>query len=138
MVLRKLLPYTTALLVAVALYTAWILWSRRQSSAEVVQEQKAKEARQDEAVVQLLGGDSLKILSFYASPGTVKPGEKALVCYGVSNAKEVRIEPPLDDVKPSLSRCLEVHPRKSTDYTLIARDAAGHEVRQSFTLEVRR
>ena len=134
--LRKLLPYTTAALIAVALLTGWTLWSRRQANEDAVQAQKQKEAQQDEAVVHALGDNSLKILSFYASPAAVRAGQKALVCYGVSNAKEVKIEPPLDGVGVSLSRCLETHPRKSTEYTLTARDAAGHEARQSFTLQV--
>src|ERR1035438_8015623 len=111
--LRKLLPYTTAALIAVALLTGWTLWSRRQANEDAVQAQKQKEAQQDEAVVHALGDNSLKILSFYASPAAVRAGQKALVCYGVSNAKEVKIEPPLDGVGVSLSRCLETHPRKS-------------------------
>jgi hypothetical protein len=136
--LRTLLPYTSAALIVAALYAGWILWSRHQATVEAVQAQKAQEAQRDETVVRELGGDSLRILSFYATPGVVRPGEKALVCYGVSNAKTVKIEPPLDDVGPSLSRCLEAHPRKTTEYTLTARDAAGHEARQSFTLQVAR
>ena len=105
--LRKLLPYTTAALVAVALYTGWTLWSRHQANQDAIQAQKEKEAQQDEAVLHQLGDGSLKVLSFYASPAAVRAGERALVCYGVSNAKEVKIEPPLGDVVPSLSRCLE-------------------------------
>ncbi len=138
MILRKLLPYTTGLLIAVALYTAWTLWSRRQATVDAVKAEKEKEARQDADVVEKLGGNDLKILTFYGSPGVVKPGEKALICYGVSNARDVKIEPPLDNVGPTLSRCLEVHPRKKTEYTLIAHDAAGHEARQSFTFELSR
>jgi hypothetical protein len=133
---RTLLPYTSAAMLTAALYAGWTLWSRHRATAEAEQAQKQQEAQRDEAVVRELGGGSLKILTFYASPGVVKPGEKTLVCYGVSNAKEVKIDPPLDNVGPSLSRCLETHPRKTTEYTLTARDAAGREARQSFTLQV--
>ena len=94
--LRKLLPYTTAALVAVALvHRAATLWSRHQANQDAIQAQKEKEAQQDEAVLHQLGDGSLKVLSFYASPAAVRAGERALVCYGVSNAKEVKIEPPL-------------------------------------------
>jgi hypothetical protein len=136
--LRTLLPYTSAALIVAALYAGWTVWSRHQSSVAAEQEQKQREAQRDEAVVHELGDGSLKILSFYASPGVVRVGEKALVCYGVSNAKTVKIEPPLDDVGPSLSRCLEAHPRKTIEYTLTARDAAGHEARQTVTVQVAR
>jgi hypothetical protein len=136
-VIRKLLPYTTAAMIAVALYTGWTFWARYQSNQSAVQAEKQQEAQRDRTVVNELG-ESLKILSFYASPGAVRPGEKALVCYGVSNAKDVKIQPPVGDVVPSLSRCLEVHPRKSTEYVLTARDAAGHEAHQSVTLQVAR
>lgn len=133
---RTLLPYSSAALIVAALYAGWTLWSRHDANAQAEQAQKEAEARQAEAVIHQLGDGALKILSFYASPGVVRAGEKALVCYGVSNAKEVKIQPPLDNVGPSLSRCLEVHPRKDTEYTLTARDAAGHEAHQSFTLQV--
>jgi hypothetical protein len=136
--IRSLLPYTSAAVIVATLYAGWTIWSRHQSTMDAVQAQKQQEAQRDEAVVHELGDGNLKILSFYASPGVVKAGEKALVCYGVSNAKEVKIDPPLDDVGPSLSRCLEARPRKTTEYTLTARDAAGHEARQSVTLQVAR
>ena len=136
MALRNLLPYTTAAVVVATLYAGWTLWSRHQSTAQAEQAQKQQEAQRDETIVHQLGDGSLKILTFNASPAIVKPGEKVLVCYGVSNAKEVKIDPPLEDISPSLSRCLEAHPRKTTEYTLTARDAGGHEAKQSLTLQV--
>ena len=51
-----------------------------------------------------------RILRFYASIGTVLPGQKALICYGVENTKTVRISPWMAGVTPSLRRCLEVFP----------------------------
>ena len=49
----------------------------------------------------------VRILQFYASVGTLAPGEKALLCYGVENAKAVHISPMLQGVYPTHRRCLE-------------------------------
>jgi hypothetical protein len=38
----------------------------------------------------------------------------------------VSFDPPIGEVWPSLSRCVEVHPKKTTTYTLRADDGAGH------------
>lgn len=64
--------------------------------------------------------EPVRITQFYASPAKPTRGEKTLVCYGVENATEVRIDPPVDRVWPSLSRCLEVTPTKTVTYTLTA------------------
>ena len=77
-------------------------------------------------------------MNFYASPSTIQPGSHATLCYGVNGAKTVRIEPPVEAVWPAVSRCLQVTPRKDTEYKLIAEDAAGHSVSRSFVLKVAR
>lgn len=78
----------------------------------------------------------LRILSFYGFPARVMPGEAVSLCYGVAGAAKVRLEPPVAEITPSFNRCIEVRPRKSTRYTLIAADAAGRELRQSFEMPV--
>lgn len=79
--------------------------------------------------------DPVRITQFYASPTNPSKGEKTLVCYGVENATEVRIDPPVDRVWPSLSRCLEVTPSKTVTYTLTA--ARGSQsVSQSITVQI--
>jgi hypothetical protein len=65
-------------------------------------------------------GTRVKIVKFYAPNGTIVRGEKALLCYGVVNAKEVRLEPTIEKVWPALSRCFDVAPRDTTRYTLTA------------------
>jgi hypothetical protein len=70
---------------------------------------------------------SPKITQFYASPGAVAPGEATLLCYGVESADELRMDPPLANVKPALSRCLPVTPKQTTTYTLTASNAAGQK-----------
>lgn len=135
--LRKLLPYMSVLVLIAFGYAAWTLWSRHEEDRRLEQAAKDDEVRRDAQIVRTLGGNDLKILTFYASPAIVPRGEKALVCYGVSNAKSVRIEPRIDDIKPAISRCLEVHPKADTEYKLTAVDAKGKEASQSFTLQVR-
>ena len=79
------------------------------------------------ATLAYYGNGQLKVLSFYASPVEVRRGSRALVCYGVSNASAVRIEPALGETWPSTGRCVEVTATKDTEYKLTAQDSAGHE-----------
>jgi hypothetical protein len=81
-------------------------------------------------------GDGVKILQFYARDGVVTEGEKTVLCYGVSNARSVRIDPPVEGVGPALTRCVEVQPKRETHYTLIAEGSDGHTVSQSFDVRV--
>jgi hypothetical protein len=78
----------------------------------------------------------VKILQFYASVGALTPGEKALLCYGVENAKTVRISPAVDGVYPSPNHCLQIGPEHTTHYTILAEGFDGHIATQSFTLPV--
>lgn len=118
------------------LYASWVFWSRHQENRQAAEDAQAAEAKRDAQVTEALGGGQIKVLAFYAEPGVVRPGERALVCYGVSNAKTVRIDPHIADLTPSLSRCLEVHPKQTTDFKISAKDAQGHEATESFTLRV--
>jgi hypothetical protein len=78
----------------------------------------------------------VKILNFYANVGAVTMGEKALLCYGVENAKSVRISPTMQGVYPALNRCLEIVPERTTHYTIHAEGYDGGVATQSFTLPV--
>lgn len=79
----------------------------------------------------------LKIIMFYGSPGVIDAGETVSICFGVQNAKSVRIDPPLAELKPTFNRCLETAPVKDTRYTLTAEDGNGKVVTESFELKVR-
>jgi hypothetical protein len=81
-------------------------------------------------------GDPVKILAFYPRETTVTEGGTTLLCYGVSNAKSVRIDPPVDGVSPTRTRCVEVRPKGETLYTLSAVGADGQTVSQSVTVRV--
>jgi len=68
------------------------------------------------------------ILQFYASPGVIARGDKALLCYGVEGAASVRLEPAVEDIAPSRARCVEAKPRATAKYTLYAKNSAGAEI----------
>lgn len=78
----------------------------------------------------------VRITQFYSPTPTIPKGEKGKLCYGVENAKSVRLEPPDAEVSPSFTRCVEVDPKSDTKYTLIAEGSDGAIEKQ--TVEVRR
>jgi len=127
----------SALVVALALsYVGWVFWSR--AHEDKVLEQRAADQRraQDAQAVESMGGNRFEILAFYANPGAVSRGESADLCYSVSNAKSVTLEPQPHPVWPSYERCVSVSPRKTTTYTLTATDASGHTKSATITVEV--
>ena len=134
---RNPLLYTTMLLIAALFYVGWVLSARRQEAREM--ERRAKEQQRDEAArtFEMLGGDRFEILNFYAVPGVIHRGDSVQLCYGVSNAKAVRLEPQAAEMWPSQSRCVEVAPKKDTTYTLTAEDGHGNMRTSSLTVTVR-
>jgi len=135
--IRKLLPYTSAIFVLALLYLAWTYYSRWSNSRSIQQAAEAEKVKADAQIVKMYAGD-LKILSFYTTSGTIRGGEKTLLCYGVASAVKVHIEPGVEPLKPSLSRCVEVAPAKDTLYTLTAENESGHRATESLTVRVRR
>jgi hypothetical protein len=82
------------------------------------------------------GGTAVRILQFYASTGEVTKGQHAIVCYGVENAQAVRIEPPIQELKPASNRCFSAFPERTTTFKLVADGADGKQVSESFTVKV--
>lgn len=78
----------------------------------------------------------VKITQFYASKLSLPLGENALLCYGVENAVALRLEPPIEDVKPSWNRCFEIAPLKTTTFTLTAEDRLANKISQAVTVAV--
>lgn len=93
-------------------------------------------ARANSAFLKNYGGSDLRILQFYARDGHLIEGRSTVICYGVLNAKAVRIEPKVDGVSPSLNRCVEISPLHETTYTLTAEGTDGRTASSSFTLPV--
>jgi hypothetical protein len=133
--------YSGAALAIAALAVVGILFSRWQENRSI--EKRAKEERtqkqqeQDRLTLEQLGGKELAIQNFYASPGEIRRGETVQLCYGVANAKTVKLEPQSNPVWPSYSRCVDVTPTKSTTYTLTITDAAGNTRTQTLEVNVR-
>ena len=139
--LKNPLVYSSTVLLIVMLYVGYILISRRQENRGIErraqEQQAATRQREDRATLEQLGGKELAIQNFYGSPATVHKGETVQLCYGVANAKLVKLEPQQNPVWPSYSRCVDVKPAKTTTYTLTAEDAAGHSVTQTLEIKVR-
>ena len=119
---------------AVTLLT-WVFVSRalRTSSTH----EPAHPAAVNSEFAGIYASTNVKILQFYAREGNVIEGSKSVICYGVLNAKSVRIVPPMEGVYPALSRCVEVAPQRETRYTLTAEGQDGRSVSESFVLSVR-
>ncbi len=128
--------YLVMVAVIATLYTGWAfleryLGNRRLERARLAQE-KAYAAR----FLDIYGGSEVKILQFYAREASLTEGTPSVICYGVMNAKSVRIEPAVAGVAVSPNRCVEVTAVKDTRYTLTAEGADGHTVSASFLLPV--
>jgi hypothetical protein len=104
----------------IALYVGWIMWQRHTSLTQV-----AHKPVEDDPLARY--GGQVRIVQFYSGNGAILPGGKTELCYGVVNAKEVRLDPPVEKLWPSMSRCFDVAPAKTTHYTLTA-EAADHKL----------
>ncbi len=136
--LRTILPYTTVLVIIAVLYVAWTFYSRHESSRraqEAIDAQKA-EARK-RVVDQIYGAGAISFNTFSADTGVLKRGESTELCYGVVNAKTVKIEPRIEEIRPSYRHCIEIAPKTTTTYTITAADAAGHTKTESLTVQVK-
>jgi len=134
--LRRILPYITVAVVIAVGYDGWIFFSRWNEARQATKAAGQQQAQEMHRAIELLGGDHLKILNFYASPGVIHRGQQSLICYGVNAAEHVRIEPPVEQLHPALSNCFNVSPDRDTDYKLSADDRAGHIVTASLSIKV--
>jgi hypothetical protein len=117
-------------------YVGWVFWSRAHQDKVIEERIAAQRRAQDAEAVESMGGNRFEILAFYADPAVVSRGDSTDLCYSVSNAKSVTLEPQSNAVWPSYERCVSVSPHKTTTYTLTAIDAAGHRKSATITVEV--
>jgi hypothetical protein len=120
-----------------ALYAGWTFYSRWSAADEARKAAQAQQVERARKEVELNGGSRLKITMLYAAPGVLRRGQSAQLCYGVVNAKNVSFDPPIPNVWPSLNRCVDVSPRKTSTYTLHADDGAGHSDVAHISVEVK-
>ena len=134
----KLLPYTTVLLIIAMAYVGWVFYSRWRDAKRAEENATAKKAEQNKKVVdQVFGSGQVKLLNFSVSRVLLHPGETTQMCYGVSNAVSVIIEPHVEETKPSFNHCFAIAPKADTTYTLTAKDAAEHTETASLLVTVR-
>jgi len=139
-VFKNPLLYSSVVLAVVALVVGWILFSRwsenKRIDSQSSERKKQTQQESDRTTLEQMGGKELDIQAFYASPGAVHRGESVQLCYGVANAKTVKLEPQDNPVWPSYSRCVDVKPTKTTTYTLTIDDGAGNSKTQSLEVKV--
>jgi len=123
-------------LLVAAIYDGTVFYSRWSERQDADKARAAREAEQARKTVEAMGGDGVKILEFYASPGAIRPGGTATLCYAVNGASTVRLDPPIAPVWPSLTRCFPATPVRETEYKLTAADPSGHEVSQTLSLKI--
>jgi hypothetical protein len=126
--LTKILRVTWIPVILVLFYSGWLVWQRHSPQLPP----RPGPQQRDPLLVY---GDRLEILDFYGTPSIAR-GANALLCYGVVNAKSVRLDPPQENVWPALSRCFNVSPARTTRYTLTAGSANGQTVSRSFEVKV--
>ena len=132
--------YSSIVLIGVAVVVGWILFSRwsdnRLIERRAAEEKQEKQHESDRTALDQMGGKTLDIQAFYANPGVLHRGESVQLCYGVANAKTVKLEPQDNPVWPSYARCVDVKPTKTTTYTLTIDDGAGNTKTQSLEVKV--
>jgi hypothetical protein len=137
-VLRKIFPYTTVALVVAALYVTWTFYSRHESNRRAQEELDAKQASARKRIVdQYYGAGEIRIPTFLADNGLLKPGQSTHLCYGVVNAVSVKLDPPVEPLKPTYRHCIEIAPKTTTTYTLTAFNAKGQSKSVSLEVKVR-
>ena len=134
--LRRALPFLAVGVCIAVAYDGYVFYSRWSSRRDAERARQEQEARLDRQTLAMLGGGGLRILDFYPSPTAIRRGSNANLCFGVTGAKTVRIEPPVESLHPAVSYCMSVAPAKSTEYKLIAEDGAGHSTTATCLLQV--
>ncbi len=128
---RRILAYTWVVVGLAVLQLIWIGVARYSTG-----QPQSRVASKVQTPYPGAAGAAVRITQFYASPGTLPKGERAVICYGVENARSVRIEPPVETLKPALTRCFWIEPERDTTYRLFAAGADGAEVTESLTVRV--
>jgi hypothetical protein len=122
----------------VGLYVGWVFYSRWEANQAIADKAAENQRAKDQQTFEMMGGNRFDILVFAANPAIIQAGENSSLCYGVSNAKAVKIEPQAEEpVWPAFSRCVHVSPRRTTQYILTIEDGSGHTKSASVEVRVR-
>ncbi len=129
--------YAVITLAAGLVYLGWVFAGRQLTARRWLRQHESRQTGRNPAFEDAYGGGAVKILAFYARDGVLTEGQSTVLCYGVINARAVRISPPVVGAGVSLNRCLAVAPERDTRYTLTADGNDGHTVSAWFELAVR-
>ena len=132
--------YSKIVFIISALIVFWIFisrwWQNRSIEYRAKEAASEKQRADDRAALEQMGGKELSIQTFYATPSEIRRGQSVQLCYGVANAKSVKLEPQSNPVWPSYARCVDDSPAKTTTYTLTIADAAGNTKSQTLIVQV--
>ncbi len=131
---RVTITLWVALLFAL-LNLGWTWLHRRDANLRMARARVAAHERAGGAPVDRSNG--VRILSFYATAAEIRDGDREILCYGVQNAKAVRIEPPIEQLTPALTRCFWAEPHRDSRYKLVAEGFDGRQVSESFEVRVK-
>jgi hypothetical protein len=132
--MNRIALYGWVAVIAAFLYLGWAFVSRRTPGVHLV---RTAPGQSVSGVPSWLEGPKLRVVQFYAASGELTEGEQEVLCYGVVNAKRVRIEPGFNEVFPSLNRCLEIEPEEDTTYTITAEGENGESEAVSLLVRVK-
>ncbi|MCU0245312.1 MAG: hypothetical protein MUC42_01990 [Bryobacter sp.] len=120
-----------AALVLAAGYVAGVFLRREMQSREFEDRAGQRPAPSPSELERLYASGRVKIIAFYTPSGYLMEDEPTTLCYGVVNARSVRLEPPLEPLSPSLNRCIALTPKRDAVYTLVAEGHDGQLVSES-------
>jgi hypothetical protein len=103
---------------------------RMEGTTQTRREQAYRSPRDD-------SNGAVGITQFYARSGEMTVGDSNVICYGVRNARSVRIEPPVENLTPVMNRCFFVDPQQDTTYKLVAEGTDGSQASESFRVRVK-
>ena len=136
--LRTLVRLSWIGILIVALYVAWIFYSRHETEKRAEAALQKHKQEQAERVDNLIfGSGDIQFSAFSADRGVLRPGETTQLCYGVVNAVRVELDPPIEQAKPTYRHCVEIAPKKTTTYTIKATDAKGNTKTASLIVQVK-
>jgi hypothetical protein len=134
---RSYVVISLLVFLAAGAYIGSVFYSRWRDN-QALEDKAAEKARaQDKKTFEMMGGSRFAILGFYADTPVAHAGERVDLCYSVSNAKSVKLEPQSEPVWPAFSHCVNVTPRKTTTYTLTAEDGEGHTATAKVVVTIR-
>jgi hypothetical protein len=129
--------FAVLLRIVAAVVLAQLGWTWLQRHDANLRIRRLLEGRSAPAGTAAPDDGAVKIVQFYARAADMIDGERNLICYGVRNAKALRLDPPVESVSPALVRCFWVEPRQDTTYRLVAEGFDGKHDEISFSVKVR-